>query len=73
MHATDYYSQLGALFRLMSPSQQQVPFENTARSIGEAPIDIQLRHVCHCLEADPDYGRGVADALGIPETEFPFA
>jgi catalase len=29
----DDYSQPGALFRLMTPSQQQVPFENTARSL----------------------------------------
>ncbi len=27
---TDYYSQPGALFRLMTPAQQKVLFENTA-------------------------------------------
>jgi hypothetical protein len=32
----DYYSQPGALFRLMTPAQQQVLFENTARSVGGA-------------------------------------
>ena len=66
---SDYYSQPGALFRLMSPAQQKVLFENTARSIGEAPREIQLRHIRNCLKADPTYGKGVADALGIPVSQ----
>jgi catalase len=48
-----------------------VLFENIARSIGEAPRQIQLRHVGHCLKADPAYGKGIADALGIPMSEVP--
>jgi catalase len=65
----DYFSQPGALFRLMSPAQQQTLFDNTARSIGGAPRDIQMRHIRHCLKADPAYGRGIAKALGIPVSE----
>jgi catalase len=65
----DYYSQPGALFRLMTPAQQQVLFENTARSLGGAPREIQLRHIRNCGQADPAYGRGVAAALGIAATE----
>jgi catalase len=61
----DYYSQPGALFRLMSPAQQQVLFENTARSIGGAPKEIQIRHIRNCLKADKGYGEGIARALGI--------
>jgi catalase len=61
----DYHSQPGALFRLMTPAQQQVLFENTARSIGGAPREIQLRHIANCTKADPAYGAGVAKALGI--------
>jgi catalase len=61
----DYYSQPGKLFRLMKPAQQQVLFENTARAIGDAPKEIKLRHIRNCLKADPAYGKGVADALGI--------
>jgi catalase len=68
---TDYYSQPGNLFRLMTPAQQQVLFENTARSVGGAPKEIQLRHIGNCLKADPAYGKGVAKALGIPEAELP--
>ncbi|MES2644046.1 MAG: catalase [Myxococcota bacterium] len=61
----DYYSQPGKLFRLMSPAQQQVLFENTARSLGDAPVEIKLRHVGNCAKADPAYGEGVAAALGL--------
>ncbi len=66
----DYYSQPGALFRLMSPVQQAILFENTARSIGGAPKEVQLRHIGNCLKADPAYGNGVAEALGIPLGEI---
>ena len=33
----DYFSQPRALFRLMTPEQQQVLFDNTARAMGDAP------------------------------------
>lgn len=62
---TDFYSQPGQLFRLMTPVQQQVLFENTAGAMGGVPQDIQLRHIINCYKADPAYGRGVASALGI--------
>jgi catalase len=62
---TDYYSQPRALFRLMSPAQRKALFENTARSVGGAPKEIQMRHISNCLKADPAYGQGVAEALGI--------
>jgi catalase len=55
----------------MTPAQQQRLFENTARSLGGAAKEIQLRHIGNCLKADPDYGAGVAKALGIPLSEIP--
>jgi catalase len=61
----DYYTQPGKLFRLMTPELQQVLFENTARAMGDAPKEIKIRHIGNCLKADPAYGKGVADALGI--------
>jgi catalase len=69
----DYFSQPGALFRLMSPAQQKVLFKNTAASIGGAPREVQLRHIGNCRQADSAYGKGVADALGIPLAEVPAA
>jgi catalase len=67
----DYYAQPGALFRLMTPAQQQVLFENTGRAMGDAPREIKIRHIGNCAKADPAYGKGVADALGIPMNEVP--
>jgi catalase len=67
----DYYTQPGKLFRLMRAEQQKVLFANTARAIGGAPREIQIRHIDNCLKADPAYGKGVADALGIPLSELP--
>ena len=59
----DYFTQAGDLFRLMSPAQQQILFENTARSVGGASKAVQRRHVEHCRQADPAYGAGVEKAL----------
>ncbi len=66
----DYYSQPGRLFRLMSDNQQALLFANTARAISDAPREIQIRHIGNCLKADPDYGKGVAEAIGIPLSEL---
>jgi catalase len=65
----DYYTQPGKLFRLMTPEKQKVLFENTARAMGDAPKEIKIRHIGNCLKADPAYGKGVADALGISLNE----
>jgi catalase len=60
---TDYFSQPGELFRLMSPAQMQVLFDNTARAIHGASRPIIERHISNCTQADPAYGKGVADAI----------
>lgn len=61
----DYYSQPGNLFRLMSGVEKLALFENTAGSVGGASIEVQKRHIHNCWQADPDYGAGIANALGI--------
>ncbi len=63
----DYFSQPGALFRLMTPEQQQLLFDNTARAMGDAPEEIKRRHIANCAKADPAYGAGVARALGLDD------
>jgi catalase len=68
---TDYYSQTAALFHILTADKKALLFENTARAIGGAPREIQLRHIGNCLRADPAYGKGVAEALGIPLVELP--
>ena len=42
---------------------------NTARAMAGVPREIQIRHIYNCSKADPAYGKGVADALGIPMSE----
>ena len=66
----DYYTQPGKLFRLMSPEQKKVLFENTARSMGDIPKEIKLRHISNCYKADPEYGQGLAEVLGISIDEI---
>ncbi|MEN0106209.1 MAG: catalase [Pseudomonas sp.] len=60
---SDYFSQPGALFRLMSPAQQQTLFDNTARAISDASAQVKARHISNCTQADPAYGAGVAAAI----------
>ena len=37
----------------MTPAQQQVLFENTARAMGDAGRQIKERHIANCFRADP--------------------
>ncbi|MBE3652974.1 catalase [Vibrio navarrensis] len=62
---TDYFSQVGNLFRLMKKDEQQRLFQNTADAMGNAPEEIKRRHIANCLQADLRYGEGVANALGL--------
>lgn len=49
----------------MKPDEKQRLFDNTARAMGDAPVDIKKRHIANCTKADPAYGTGVAKALGL--------
>ena len=66
---SNYFEQPGKLFNLMNPEQQQLLFENTARNMDGVDRHIQLRHIGHCYKADPAYGQGIANAIGIPWSE----
>ncbi|MDL2402466.1 catalase [Rhizobium mayense] len=59
----DHYQQPGDLFRMMTPAQKQALFDNTARAMGDARDEVKQRHIDNCAKADPEYGRGVADAV----------
>ena len=65
----DYFTQPGKLWRLMSKEDQKTTCENTARAMGDSELFIKQRHVRNCSYADPDYGKGVAEALGIDYDE----
>ncbi|MFA6618289.1 MAG: catalase [Candidatus Neomarinimicrobiota bacterium] len=62
---SDYFTQTGLLFRAMTKDQKQVLFDNTARNMGDSTLQIKHRHIYHCYQADPEYGKGIAKALHI--------
>ncbi|MEA3115071.1 MAG: catalase, partial [Caballeronia sp.] len=59
----DYYSQPGALFRSMTPAQQQTLFDNMARAMRGTSEAVQATHIDNCAKSDTAYGAGVAEAL----------
>jgi len=61
----DYYTQPGLLFNLMTPEQQKVLFENTARNMAGVPVFIKERHIENCMKADKKYGLGIKEALDL--------
>ncbi len=67
----DYFTQPGLLFRLMGAEKQKLLIANTAIDIAGASVEVKMRHIGHCLKADPAYGKGLAKALGIPLGELP--
>ncbi len=63
----DDYGQPGALFRLMSADQQRQLFDNIAAAMQGVPEAIQRRQIGHFAKADPAYGSGVAERLGLAD------
>ncbi|MBA1275603.1 catalase [Stutzerimonas azotifigens] len=65
----DYYSQAGALFRLMNAEQQALLISNITGAMQSVTRDVQLRQLAHFAKADPAYGAGVAQGLGIDTSQ----
>jgi catalase len=61
----DDFGQAGALFRLMSPEQKTQLMDNIAAAMRGVPEVIQRRQIDHFAKADPAYGSGVAERLGL--------
>ena len=53
------------VFRLQSEDAKERIFTNTANAMEGVTDDVKRRHIRHCYKADPEYGKGVAKALGI--------
>ncbi|OPX19851.1 MAG: catalase [Desulfobacca sp. 4484_104] len=60
------YIQPGNLYRLMPPDAQARLIDNLVNSLKTVPQFIQERMVQHFYKADPAYGQGVAQGLGLP-------
>jgi catalase len=61
----DYYTQAGNLFRLMDDAARARLVNNIVGAMQGVPHDIQVRQIGHFYKADPAYGEGVAQGLGI--------
>jgi catalase len=61
----DDFTQPGNLFRLMSAAQQGRLMDTIAGAMQGVPEDIVRRQIAHFAKADPAYGRGVAERMGI--------
>ncbi len=61
----DDYTQAGDLFRLMGPDERQRLIDNIVRAMRPVAREIQERQIAHFSKADPAYGEGVAQGLGL--------
>lgn len=61
----DYFSQPGKLFRLLDAAQKERMFKNIAADMAGIPKKIMERQIALFSKADPEYGAGVAKALGL--------
>jgi catalase len=63
----DDYTQAGNLFRLMSAAQKASLMDAIAGAMATVPEEIQRRQIGHFTKADPAYGAGVAQRLGLKD------
>jgi catalase len=61
----DDYSQVTALFNLLSPDGRERLMDNIAAAMQGVPKDIILRQCLHFYRVDPAYGSGVAFRMGV--------
>jgi catalase len=62
----DHYTQAGDLFRLMSADEQNRLIETVVGAMKPVTRDeIKLRQIAHFYKADPEYGKRVAEGLGL--------
>ena len=62
---SDYYTQPGNLFRLMKPEERTRLIGNIVASMRTVPRRIAELQIQHFYKADPAYGTGVAQGLGL--------
>jgi catalase len=66
----DDYTQAGNLFRLMNADQKKQLIDNLVGAMHNVPKFIQLRQLKHFYKADPDYGKRIAEGLGVNAKEI---
>jgi len=61
----DCFYQPGDLYRLMTEDKRDLLIKNTSANIAPVTDNIKYRHAAHCYLADEEYGRRIAEALGL--------
>ena len=61
----DCFYQPGDLYRLMTDDKRALLIGNTAANIAPVTDNVKYRHAAHCYLADEEYGRRIAQALGL--------
>ena len=66
----DDYTQAGDLYRLFDEAHRDRLATRIAGALGQAREEVQMRQLCHFFRADEEYGRRVADKLGVDVSAF---
>ena len=66
----DDFRQAGNLYRMFDDAHKDRLTTRIAGALGDARKEIQMLQICHFSRADEDYGRRVAQKLGINVDEF---
>jgi len=61
----DDYTQAGNLYRMFDDAERDRVATRIAGVLGQAREAVQMRQLCHFFRADEDYGRRVAQKLGV--------
>jgi catalase len=61
----DDFTQAGKLFRIMPQDAQDRLMDTIAGAMADVPENIQRRQIGYFVKADPAYGNGVAERLGL--------
>lgn len=61
----DDYTQAGNLFRLLDPGAKERLIGNLVAAMTGVPLRVQVRQLVHFYRADPAYGEGIAQGLGV--------
>jgi len=66
----DDFTQAGNLYRMFDEAHKDRLTTRLAGTLKDARHEIQMLQICHFSRADEDYGRRVAEKLGIDLREF---
>ena len=66
----DDYTQAGNLYRMFDDDHRDRLAGRIAGVLGQARQEVQMRQLCHFFRADEDYGKRVAEKLGMDLDEL---